>query len=205
MRKTVLLMGLIMAFLLPASLWSQTSEDNWISLGEYIQGTYKKQGKYLVPNYPNNFLYISKLAYKTPEEDVILPQSNLVINKLNHVENHGIPVFDKDEPLLVNQVFEISQNGKPANDYVISDGEDGWKIIDLNGVGSLTSVLIKKKSKTSGNDIFDHIYVTLNPSQDPYKIKEEILKAKKESEKQARARIQNSSNESSPGFLYRVQ
>lgn len=42
---------------------------------------------------------------------------------------------------------------------------------------------MKQKSKTGNNDIFDHIYVTLDPNQDPYKIKEEILKANEEKEK----------------------
>lgn len=183
MKKLINLLTVIIFLISPVIANAQSEGENWISLGEYLKDNYKKKGKYLVPKYTNAFQYVTKLAYKTSDETVVIPKSDIIINKVNHIDNHGIPVFEKNGPIIVNSLFEITQNNKPASEYIISDGEEGWKIIDLNGVGSLTSILMKQKSKTGNNDIFDHIYVTLDPDQDPYKIKEEILKANEEKEK----------------------
>lgn len=197
MKKLINLLTVLIFMISPCITNAQTTDENWVSLGEYLQGNYKKKGKYLVPKYIGTFQYVSKLAYKTPEGERPLPKSNIIINTVNHIENHGIPVFDKTEPLIINELFEITQNGKPASGFSISEGDGGWKIIDLNGVGSISSVLVKQKSKTNDNDIFDHIYVYLDPAQDPYVIKEEILKKQKE-KKEAQTKKSNYSGTTLP-------
>ena len=185
MKKLLITVMVIVTFvtILPLQLSAQTSDENWVSLGEYLQDNYKKKGKYLIPKYAGNYQYVSKLAYKSPDNVVILPKSDIIINKVSHVEKHGIPVFEKNDPIVVNELFEVLMNGKPISGYDIKDGDNGWKIIDLNGVGSISSVLMKKKFKNNDNNIFDHIYVTLTPSQDPYKIKAEKIKALAEEKK----------------------
>lgn len=187
-------MTLIMAIILPLSVNAQTADEKWVSLGEYIQNDYKNKGKYLVPNYTNTFLYVTKIAFKTPDEGVILPSSDLNLYKINYIEDHGIPVFYNNEPIVVNENFDIKVGGNPNNKYKITDGETGWKILDLGGATAINSVLLKKKSKTPDNTIFDHIYVSLDPSQDPAKIKEDILKAKAEKKLKAE-QTKNSSNQ----------
>lgn len=177
MKKTINFLTLIIILISPVVVSAQTQNETWITLGEYLKDKYSKKGAYLIPNNPYAFLYVTKLAYKTPDETVVLPKSEIIINKVDHIENHGIPVFDKNDPIVVNQLFEIKQNGKQTQEYNVTNGENGWKIIDLKGAGSLTSILVKQKSKTNDNDIFDHIYVTLDETQNPYKIKEEIRKA----------------------------
>lgn len=196
MRKLITTITLVFLFGLPIMVHAQTNDETWISLGDYLKDNYKKKGKYLVPKYPNNFLYVTKLAYKVPEDNIILPKSDIIINKVNHIENHGIPVFDKDGALIINQLFKIYQNKKPASLYNVREGENGFKIIDLNGIGSLTSVYVKKASKTKKDDIFDHIYVTLDPNQDPCKIKENIIKTNEEKNKKEE-KISSSPNSSS--------
>lgn len=201
MKKAVNLFLLVLAMLSPTVLSAQTSNEKWVSLGEYLQENYKKKGKYLVPKYTNTYQYVTKLAYKKPESNIILPKGNIIINMVNYIENHGIPVFNKDGAIVVNELFEISLNGKPATDYKVEEGDSGWEIINLNGVGSLTSVLVKKASKNNKDDIFDHIYVTLDPTQDPYKIKEEILRANEEKKRKDLERV----NISSENYLPVVQ
>ena len=185
MKKLLFTLMVIVTFVtfLPLQLSAQTSDENWVSLGDYLKDNYKKKGKYLIPEIPGNYQYVSKLAYKSPEETVILPKSDIIINKVSHVEKHGIPVFEKNDPIVVNELFEVLMNGKPISGYDIKEGEEGWKIIDLNGVGSISSVLMKNKLKNSDNNIFDHIYISLTPSQDPYKIKDEKIKALEEEKK----------------------
>ena len=177
MKTAFIIFSLLGVLLTTIPLNAQTSDENWVSLGEYLQDNYKKKGKYLVPKYTGNYQYVSKLAYKSPDEAVILPKSDIIINKISHVEKHGIPVFEKNGPIVVNELFEVLMNGKPISGYDIKDGDNGWKIIDLNGVGSISSVFMKKKFKNNDNNIFDHIYVSLTPSQDPYRIKDEKIKA----------------------------
>lgn len=180
MKKAIKLFLLVIAVLCPTILQAQTSDEKWVSLGEYIKENYKKKGKYVIPKYKNTPQYVTKLAYKKPASDLLLPPSNIIINKVDHIENHGIPVFCKDGALVVNELFEIYQNDKPAMGYRVADGDTGWEIIDLNGVGSLTSVHVKKNPKNNEVDIFDYIYVTLDETQDPNKIKKEILRNNEE-------------------------
>ncbi|MCH5234826.1 MAG: hypothetical protein J1E16_05990 [Muribaculaceae bacterium] len=196
MKKLINLLTVLIFMISPVIANAQSQGEKWVSLGEYLKDSYEKKGKYLVPKYTNAFQYVTKLAYKTPDETEVIPKSDIIINKVNHIENHGIPVFKNEAPLIVNQLFEISQNRKTPLDYNITDGDDGWKIIDLNGVGSLTSILVKQKSKTNNNDIFDLIYVSLDESQDPYKIKEEILKTNEE--KHSKERQRKSSKDYAP-------
>lgn len=154
MKKLLFTLMVIVTFvtLLPLQLSAQTSDENWVGFGDYLKDNYKKKGKYLIPEIPGNYQYVSKLAYKNPEETVILPKSDIIINKVSHVEKHGIPIFEKNDPIVVNELFKVLINGKPISGYDKKEGEEGCKIIDLNGVGSISSVFMKNKLKNSDNN-----------------------------------------------------
>lgn len=196
-RIAIVLLYLISLFFF-LNINAQTPTEEWISLGDYIEGNYKWKGKYLVPNYDNDFLYVSKIAFKEPAGDIILPKDQIIINKVDHLESHGYPVVEDNGPIIITNEFDIKQNGHIVKGSDREMNDDGWKIFDLNGIGTLTSVQVKKKMNSKENTIFDHIYVTLDPSKDPKEIKKEMEKAKADKKRMEEERALSS--QSLPGL-----
>lgn len=175
MKKVLIIFAMLIA--LPMiKTQAQTSDENWVSLGEYLKdvyelqpdGTSKPKG-WLLALLPKEeswdiLRFVSKVAYKKNEGD-FLPNTNLHINKLLKFDLEN-PEFDQNE-IIISHGFDISQNGNKTKSKKIPVNDEGWKIFDLDGVGVITGVTGIRKEEGIDSPIFKNIYVALSPDKNP--------------------------------------
>ncbi|MCH5242610.1 MAG: hypothetical protein J1F67_09350 [Muribaculaceae bacterium] len=184
MKKLLFTFLIVVTFvtILPFKLYSQTSDENWVSLQDYLKDTYKLANNTIFPGSTNDsdLRFVSKLAYKKNASE-FLPLTALHLQRFNM--NNGVPNIEKDE-IVISNGFDITEKGKKTKKKVLpTNGE--WTIFDLEGAAVVTSVTGVSDNYGFNSAILKNIYVTLDPSKDPLALTTSYLEEKQSQAQQA--------------------
>lgn len=181
--------ALIVAVNLPLS--AQTSDDKWVSLGDYMKDMYQLGGSSALIDYSpkdgNNTIdglrFITKIAYKKTAKS-FLESAKLILRPLGW--NGAEPVLDNNN-LIVSHSFDITENGVKTKSKNIPENSEGWKVKEFDKPLAIWEVKELFSSEGLNTPIFKNIYVSLDPSLDPTIIAAQKGKEAKAAEEKERA------------------
>lgn len=203
---------------MPGKIYAQPEGEGWISLEEAIKenlmpvshkgmpyGYNTMMDLYnLEPQDPATNVFIKKIAYKKIASTTNYESKpNLVVEK---VEDFNGQTFQTSDKLNIDSYLDIKINGKKINKKNIIRDDNGWNIIELNGLNKISYIgeyfespydyskegLRRRKGNHSYKDpplttsyydfpLFSNIYVKL---EEPSSLPSEIVALKEQRERE---------------------